>query len=332
MSDHIGTLSSWISARKLARSVLLLLIVVFGRNAQERVRLEPFPVPSRVFRFADAATPSQYALLRAAIQTDWNKEKASQLEKGPALGSDFMHIKATRVQLGALGEGMIVYFAGSPQCGATGNCPMAIYVRAKNAYRRVIEAAGWGAVALTSGLRVPDVAFYSHMSAAETDSYVFKYADGKFVGQAGPVCTEATSANRICTGVASALSIGAISPADYEALRPQAEADIKKQAPAENGHISFDQAHAINILHDNRTVITVVEWKPCDTNGNCSISAYAHEYGAPTYRPLPLNAKGWGVSQEWDAPQNYIVVASNLSSKRTELMRYRLIPVGKPSD
>lgn len=329
---------SRISARALIATAVLFTFILFlpGTALHARVRLLGFVIPSRMLPLSQAATPAEYAELQSAIKANWEREKDRQVQTGPGLGSDFDHIYATRIQLGALGEAMVVYFANSPECGATGNCPMAVYVRERNGYHRVIEAGGWGAALLPSSVSVPDIAFYWHMSAAETDSNVLHYLDGKFVGQGGPACTDTNSSNPVCAAMASALGISAshgISPADYQALRPQVEADLKKQSPPSSTQFSFDQAHAMDFLQINQTVLTVVGLGTCGIYQNCSISIYAHNYGRNSYWPLLRNATGWAVSTDSNVSTGIrVIIARSLSPNRAELTEYRLIPRGLPTD
>lgn len=269
----------------------------------------------------EVVTPTEYKLLLPAIKTDWDREATHDEEAGP----NFDYIQAAYIPLGALGEGIVVYFQHVPECGATGNCPMAIYVREANGYRRVIDTGGWGATPLSSGSPVPDVAFYSHMSAAETDSDVFHYANGRFVERGGARCTdENLQSDRVCAGMrATAPTYQAVSPAEYDALLSQLKSDLEKQFPAQAAQTDFDQAHAANILNINQTVITAVELEPCDANGNCRISVYAHGDGIG-YLPLLLNADGWSASNTWSPPGLAIVVARHLSASQAELTEYKL--------
>lgn len=281
-------------------------------------------IPSRIFPLGQAPTPAEYALLESAIDANWQREKERQLEIGPGLGSDFSHIYAVRIRLGALGEAMVVHFADSPECGATGNCPMAVYVPDAKSYRRVIDTGGWGFALLPSTSAVPDLAFYSHVRAGETASTVFHYANGQFTEQNGPACTNEDDSQPVCAAMAIALGPAhSTSPAEYEALRPQVEADLKKQSPALVTELPFNQAHAIDIQFVNQMIITAIGWGSCGVNEDCRILIYAHNYGEKSYWLWLNNVSGWGVSREWNLLNGgRVFVARKISAIQDELTTY----------
>src|SRR5579859_4260967 len=131
-------LGSHFSGRKIITgTALFALILLFNSAAYPNEKPVGFAIPSRILPLGGAVTPREYAQLRQAIKADWEREKEKALQEGPGLGSDFNHITATRIELGALGGGFVVYFGHSPECGATGNCPMAVYVREQSDYHRV---------------------------------------------------------------------------------------------------------------------------------------------------------------------------------------------------
>lgn len=311
--------------RRAGSASLFILLSISPSVA--RIRPQPFPIPGKVASLSMAPTPAEYAQLVSAIRANWEREKDQQTEEGPGLGSDFSHITAARMHLGTLGDAMLVYFANSPECGATGNCPMAVYVRQPTGYRRVINAGGWGAALLPSGGPVPDVAFYSHMSAAETDAVVFHCSNGRFAGQGGPACTDQNRSNPVCAAIATALGgVYGISPADYAGLRPYVEADLKKKSQFRPSQLSFSQMRAVNIANVSQTVVTMVGWGPCDINQDCTISIYAHPYGGTSYSPLLRNASGWGATLTFNAGNVFVVVLRKVSPTRDELTAYKVIP------
>ena len=315
---------------------LLFTALMLSCAVSTRAQTHPpdVPLPSWIVPLGQAPTPAEYALLESAINANWQKEKARVLETGPGLGSDFTQIYAVRVQLGALGEGMVVHFAHAPSCGATGNCPIAVYVREANGYRRVIDTGGWGAALIPSGRQVPDVAFYWHMSAGETDTDVFHYANGQFTAQDSPACIGENNPAPVCAAMASALGAqSSASPAEYDALRPQVEADLERQSPALVTRLPFDQAHAIDIPFVNQMIMTAIGWGSCGVNGNCRILIYAHNYGEKNYWLWLNNASGWGVSREWNLLSGgRIVIASKISASQDELTTYIAPPDGRLAD
>jgi len=301
----------------IAASVLFVFLVIPTSFLYSRIKPVGFPVPSRILQLGQAVTPGEYAQLRQAIMVNWQREKTKVMRIGPALGTDFTHIIAARVHLGALGEGLVVEFAHSPQCGATGNCPMAVYIRVPNGYRRVISAGGGGYAVLPSGGPVPDVAIYGSASAFETSAELYHYTDGQFVAGRGATCT-GKSTSAICAariGYPQALS-EAISPAEYAALRPLVESDFEKQSPALARRYSYDSAHGTH---------TAIGLGPCGYNRNCRIWIYGRSYRNPkNKRWLMLsNVTGWGIGGRG------LVIARRLSPGEDELTRYKVLPSGQ---
>jgi hypothetical protein len=284
-----------------------------------------------------AVTPGEYAQLRRAIQANWEREKARILQSGPPLGTNFSRITATRIRLGPLGQALVVYFGRSPECGATGNCPMAVYVREPAGYRRVISDFGWGYALLPSGGPVPDVAFYSNVSCCESTAARYHYAEGKFVPAGGADC-KGKNTGAICAAMSGAAHRLAerISPAKYEALRPAIEASLEELPSALARRYSFDDAHGVIVLFMQEVKATAVGLGPCGLNQNCNISIYARHYRNPkgVYWPLLRGAIGWGAAESTFAGeagrQIAFVIARHLSANEDELTRYTVPMMAAP--
>lgn len=325
----------------MAGSALSILLFLPTSVLYSRVKPMRFSIPSKIVPLGQSVTSGEYAQVRQAIMANWEHEKASILERGPALGTDFTHIIATRIFLGALGEGLVVEFANSPQCGATGNCPMAVYVHGPNGYRRVISAGGWGFALLPSGGPVPDVIFAWRMSAREQDVSRFHYADGRFT----PLAGEKTSAGCVSTGNSSTICASPlgnfgwgrpVSPGDYQAMRPAVEAGFQKELAASRKQTIFEDAHAMDFQAVNGVMATAVGPGCCDVSSNCAISIYAHYYHGH-YWPLLQNARGWGVvrvaeSSRGPGLRSAFVIARRLSPREDELTRYSVAISGQGSN
>ncbi|MGH9402093.1 MAG: hypothetical protein ACRD2P_08305 [Terriglobia bacterium] len=250
------------------------------------------------------------------------------LREGAGIG-DLSRIEATRVNLGSLDEGVIVSFDRAPACGATGNCPMALLVRGANGYRVALMSGGWGYALLPSGGAVPDIAFYWNMSAFESDAQLFHFAHGRFTTESRTTCTETNSGNPICAAMGTALQNThrmAVSPAEYDALRPAVEPSLQGQSPVSAPGFSFDDTHAIGIFGMQLVSATVVTTGACGSNRNCNISIYARHRGDRTYWPILRNVNGWGVAEGTligAAPtQVAFVVARHMSANQDLLTRY----------
>jgi hypothetical protein len=309
----------------LAVGVFLVLsfLVLSPNNAQ--VRPTGFEIPARLLPLGNAATPGEYAQLKVAIE-NWQREHV-QAQEGEGLG-DLSHIQATRVKLGSLGEGVAVSSVDPGVCGATGNCPMALFVGMPNGYRLVLMSGGWGYALLPSAGPVPDIAFYWHMSAAESDAQVFHYAHGEFVATGSAQCTAENSTNPVCAAVGNTVQTaqGALSPTEYDALRPAVEASLLEQSPASAQKFSFDDAHGIKVFNMQLVSATAIGMGPCGVDRNCDISIYAQHREGGTYWPLLRNVSGWGVTggtlMHGFPTQVAFVVARHLSANQDLLTRY----------
>jgi hypothetical protein len=319
-------LRPYTSTRFLAVGVFLLLSFLVLSPNDAQVRPTGFEIPARMLPLGNAVTPGEYGQLKTAIET-WQREQGQTPQESAGMG-DVGRIQATALKLGSLGEGMLVSSVDPAVCGATGNCPMALFVRGANAYRLALMSGGEDYALLPSGGPVPDIAFYSHMSAFESDAQVFHYAHGEFVATSSAQCTAENSTNPICAAVGNTVQTaqGALSPAEYDALRPVVEANLPERSPASAQKLSFDDAHGINVFNMQLVSATAIGMGPCEVNRNCNISIYAHHREGGTYWPLLRNVSGWGVTggtlMHGFPTQVAFVVARHLSANQDLLTRY----------
>ena len=184
----------------------------------------------------------EFAALRSAVDAD---TQLTQNEHGPVayVPSQFGTVHITPVQLGSLGRAFVVYFGHSGQCGATGNCPMALYVSGNQGYYDALSFGGWGFAIVSSGSAVPFVVSAWHMSCCENNLSRFHFERGHFVAD---ICeTETTTDDwtdpknivvKPCKPNGSTfpppLKWGGFGPGvptyrEMEELRPLAEADLE---------------------------------------------------------------------------------------------------------
>ncbi|MGH9448986.1 MAG: hypothetical protein ACRD11_00425 [Terriglobia bacterium] len=265
----------------------IVLITIFLRCPVTYSRTRPlgFPIPARMLPLGNAVTPGEYAQFELAIKSYCNRAKARDLQTGPCLGTNFTHIQAGRVKLGALGEEFVVSFSHSSGCG-NGGCPMALFVREAKGYRLTVMSGGGGYALLPSGGPVPDVAFYWNMGGGDTTVQSFHYAHGKFAPAGNADCTPKNNPSPVCAGIGEArstISEMTIAPAEYDALRPVFEADIERQSPTLAAQLPFKDAHALNFGGSNLALVTALTLGPCGASRNCRISIYAHHYQGGFY-------------------------------------------------
>ncbi|MGH9773192.1 MAG: hypothetical protein ACRD4Q_16100, partial [Candidatus Acidiferrales bacterium] len=325
------------SARRfVVLGVLLLLPLLIASPIDARVKPPGFPIPTGMFTLRNVVTPGEYAQLKVAIAS-WKREHAQEPQEGEGIGA-LNRIEAARINLGALGEGMVVSFGNSsPPCGGTGNCPMALFVSGVKGYRLALMAGGWGYALLPSSGRVPDIAFYWNMSAGESDAQVYHYAHGQFAATCRAACT-GKSSSAICAAEDKASQNAQemrVSPAEYDALRPAVEADLEKQAPMLAAQYPFKDARALNLGGSNLALVTALALGTPGANRNCRISIYAHHYqggfslyGEGSYWPILDQVSGWGVARSpfsgLAGNQVSYVIARRLSPNQDELTRYTM--------
>lgn len=127
---------------------------------------------------------SEKRLLREGVEPDLRDLKGYCEDK-----SRFEGLKKTNINLGTLGKGVVVSARGSCSCGATGNCPIYVYVREKDRYHEVLRvgkqvAHGWAFTVLESKGGIPGIVIAAHFSAFEQRLTKYEYVDDRFVPQA----------------------------------------------------------------------------------------------------------------------------------------------------
>lgn len=329
--------------RHIAFVSLLLSLPTVGRAwAQAAAAKAPgFPIPAAVVALSRSITPHQYVEVVAAIKQEIAKPAVrEELDKGAGLGT-FDWISVSQVALGSLGEGLVVNFGHSPSCG-NGGCPMWLLLRHSSRYTVAIRSGGWGYSLLHSAGSVPDIVFYWHMSAAETDVARYHYAKGRFI----PVvarpdkCSGGEDEGGVCTENAALLPLWSITPAEYEGLA----LEVRAGSSHRNSQPSFaDAAHALDFRLVNDTIARVVGIGNCTIESNCAISIYSCNQTYPAagsanlteanlprceYWPMLTGVSGWGVANvsDWDSdpfsPKVAFVIARRLSATEVELKKY----------
>lgn len=303
------------TSRRGIAAVLLGLALLFASSALAAIRPAPFAIPPTIIPIGDAVTPAEYAQLMPAIET-WEREHAQALREGMGLG-DLNRIAAAHVNLGSLGEAIIAWFRVSGS--------MALFTPEAKGYHLALMGGGWGYALLPSGGSVPDVAFYSKAGPLGSGAQLYHFAHGEFVTTNHAACTGANSRNAICAALGRALANMrgmAISPSEYDALRPAVEAAPGKPSTARSR--PFDNAHAVGVLGMQLVSATAVGMGACSASHNCDISIYAREDGRDW--PLLRAASGWGVTSGrlmGAAPaQVAFIVARHLPANQDLLTRY----------
>lgn len=334
--------------RAVSTALLLLLLVGRGGAQIAAENAAAFPVPAHIVTFSDVVTPQEYAKAIRAIRTYTARPAVQQaLEEGAGI-EDLDWIYASRVSLGALGEGLVVNFLHSAACG-TGGCPMWLLVRDQDAYKVAVPGAGWGYWLKSSGGPVPDLILYWQMGVGDTDVAHYRYGGGKFIGvRASPErCAQGTDTGD-CAGIENASHIGdwTVAPAEYASLDEQFKTATVPALKHLTGEFA-ERAHAIDLRLVNNEVARVVGVGDCRREGNCTISIYGcnqtypnvgsldpEKVNLPACRlwPMLTGVSGWGVANVSDWSGEWVgnifsmrlsfVVARRISDGKTELARY----------
>ncbi|MEJ2009668.1 MAG: hypothetical protein P8Z30_16200 [Acidobacteriota bacterium] len=284
-----------------------------------------FPIPSRVLQLSKAVTPHEYDLLKSAITSHSEQERAGQKQTLPLFDPHFDEATAYRIGLGELGEGLVLYFGHSTACGVAGNCPISVFARGPGGYRMMISSSGGGAIAVPSGGPVPDVVAALASSVSSLDLFWFRYSHGRFAPSKGvpKECTPRNASNEVCAALGK-LALPSASPADYSALRKPIEACLQAQSPAQR--TSFNQARAVTLNFFNNLRAIAIGLGGCVGRSNCRISIYARDPQTHRVWPMLTDATGWGVANYHEPSLSFgkfrYVIVSRFPSDRYELTLY----------
>jgi hypothetical protein len=181
------------SSRPYIRTCILvsataMLFACASSFAQRPIVISAFPPPEKMTPVDRGLRMGDFAALRSALDAD---TQLTQNEHGPVAydPSQFETVDITPVQLGSLGRAFVVYLGRSWQCGATGNCPIALFLSGKHGYYDALDSGGWGFAIVPSGSAVPFAVSAWNMSCCEEDLSRFHFENGQFVADACEVET-----------------------------------------------------------------------------------------------------------------------------------------------
>lgn len=276
-------------------SIALLLVIASARCAEQPVQ-HAFVLPRELVQVNSGITMNEFEALRAAVSTD---AKLEQHDVGPFDIKQFDDLLVTPVALGKAGRGFVVYFNTSELCGATGNCPMPLYLPGERGLYAALHFGGWGFALLPSGGEVPDIVSAWNLSAGEGTLNRFRFSSGKFSAiacddeyeETSPPDEDTAGAHSAPTVKPCATPAGKPSPptftppADFNAGTPaltyalmrQLEEVVAKLTPAAQPFASMPVVRAGQIGH----WLIVCEQR--QSNGECKVAA----------APLTGQQSGW---------------------------------------
>lgn len=166
-----------------------LLLIAFCVCAQGPSKSGCFPIPSNMqeyWRGADLSETEQELLNKAIAGdlADLEKDCEDKYKSTP----DTVDMAGS--SLGKLGKGVFVRMSGSCMCGATGNCPIYVYVREKGMFRHVLsdddqQPMGWTFAVVNSKTATPDIVLASNAGGMMLDLTLYRYVGNRYVARAG---------------------------------------------------------------------------------------------------------------------------------------------------
>jgi hypothetical protein len=87
---------------------------------------------------------------------------------------------ATPIAVGKGQQAVIFQMTGACICGATGNCPLILFVKVGAKYRAVVREFGWDYRNGISRHGVPEISFVSNFGAELEEIVTYSYFNGKF--------------------------------------------------------------------------------------------------------------------------------------------------------
>ena len=183
MNDSTGVSTCIVVAASVLVAIAVLLLACCTCFAQQNSATAAFPAPKQLFSVRDGMRLADLQTLRVTLSHDSDLTKAE--DRPPDYEpSQFAELNVSSVDLGSLGRGFVVYFNRSGSCGATANCPMALYIRGKSGYRPAFHFGGWGAWIVPSSGAVPDLISAWNMSCCDEIYMRYRYTKGRFVNNA----------------------------------------------------------------------------------------------------------------------------------------------------
>jgi hypothetical protein len=176
------------------RSLVAAVLLVVGSPAiAQQPPIAPqspptFPIPADMREDWPGATLNEAD--KGLLQRAMAAEIRNQGDEDPDSGKkySFGSIDTADVALGKLGKGVIVKMSGSFSCG-TGGCPIYVYVREKEGYRKVLRTFGWAFAAVGSKATTPTLVIASNLGGGHMVLTLYRYAGEAFTDQACDVLT-----------------------------------------------------------------------------------------------------------------------------------------------
>ena len=167
------------------RTLVALLSIAACVCAQGPSKSGCFPIPSNMqeyWRGADLSEADQ-TLVSNAIEADLMDLEKDCEDKYKSKADS---VDLAGASLGKLGKGVFVRMSGSCMCGATGNCPIYVYVREKDLFRHVLadddqRPMGWTFAVVNSKTAIPDIVLASNGGGGTANLSLFRYVGSKYV-------------------------------------------------------------------------------------------------------------------------------------------------------
>lgn len=162
----------------------LLPLLLF---AQTRQPPATFPIPKDMQEIwpGPKLTDADKLLLRKAVETDMREfDRVLQEDQRPK----FESVDTAGLDLGSLGNGVLVTWSESILCG-TGGCPIYAYVHEGNSYRKVLGGSrrmvvsGWAFAVAKSETTIPDLVIASNLNGGTIVLMLYRYSGKTFASE-----------------------------------------------------------------------------------------------------------------------------------------------------
>ncbi|HET9784985.1 MAG TPA: hypothetical protein VFP94_08525, partial [Terriglobales bacterium] len=261
------------------------------------------PAPPKFLQLKAGITPVEMARLRPALIHD-------RIAQNEAIGMGALpeadaarlvdHAYISRVSLGALGSGYLASFQQSPECGATGNCPMVLLSPAQGGGFVATDLFGWGFAAAPG----PAPEIYSAVREGGSHSGVarMRWSGGKFV----TVGEEETSNGETIVPEAGKPAFplprwganvngSGIERDLFDRIEPALLTSLERHMPVAAAQTAVAQAQSGSQSLPNGLRPIVVKTGACDALGNCPLFVFRSMEGSTRHPMILDGTAGWGI-------------------------------------
>jgi hypothetical protein len=156
------------------RMIVAATFLTLGVFTLPQQSTQTFPIPTDMRQDWPGAklNNAKMKLLKKAVNPD-----LASLNQGTAPEEilTFDRVDTAEIALGTLGDAVVAIFSHSISCG-TGGCPIYVYAREKDRYRRVLrDDLGWAYTSVRSKTAIPDLVIASNGGGGHLMLTLYRY-------------------------------------------------------------------------------------------------------------------------------------------------------------